>query len=100
MMITDAKYQTYSTLQAAFLALSLYPDVQKKAQAELDAMIGPGRLPTLADRDQLPYVNAVVREMMRWHPVVPLGVVHTSTADDEYKRYFIPQGTGVMVNVW
>ena len=56
-----------------FLAMALYPEVQKKAQAEIDAVIGPDRLPDFQDRPSLPYINAVVKESMRWHLVVPLG---------------------------
>lgn len=51
----------------------LYPDVQKKAQAEIDAVVGQDRLPTFTDRDSLPYVNALFKEVLRWHTSVPLG---------------------------
>lgn len=53
--------------------MSCYPEVQRKAQAELDAVIGPDRLPTLADRERLPYLNAVMLEVLRWIPVAPMG---------------------------
>ena len=53
--------------------MALYPEVQKKAQAEIDAVIGPDRLPDFQDRPSLPYINAVVKESMRWHLVAPLG---------------------------
>jgi cytochrome P450 len=55
------------------LMMCLHPHVQAKAQQELDAVIGTGRLPQIADRESLPYVNACVREMLRLYPVVPLG---------------------------
>lgn len=55
------------------LAMSVYPAVQKRAQAELDAIVGPDRLPTYADLAQLPYFNALYLEVLRWNPVVPLG---------------------------
>jgi cytochrome P450 len=48
-----------------------FPDVQKKAQAEIDAVIGPNRLPSFADRDSLPYTEALVKEVLRWNAVVP-----------------------------
>ena len=53
--------------------MMLYPDVQKRAQAEIDAVVGTQRLPTLEDRPGLPYVNALVKEALRWNPVVPMG---------------------------
>ena len=58
----------------------LHPEVQAKAQAELDSVLGsapgaaaPTRMPGFSDRERLPYVNAVVKEVLRWNPAVPLG---------------------------
>jgi len=51
----------------------LFPDVQKKAQAELDSVIGNDRLPNLGDQAHLPYINAVVTEVIRWNSVAPTG---------------------------
>jgi cytochrome P450 len=56
-----------------FLAMTLYPDIQKKAQAKIDRVIGPDRLPRLADRDRLPYTEALAKEVMRWQVVAPQG---------------------------
>jgi cytochrome P450 len=56
-----------------FLAMLLYPDVQAKAQAEVDRVVGRGRLPELEDRKELPYVEGIVNECLRWFPVVPMG---------------------------
>jgi cytochrome P450 len=53
--------------------MTLHPDAQRKAQAELDVVIGSDSLPTLEDRSRLPYVNALVKEVFRWQPVTPLG---------------------------
>lgn len=53
--------------------MAKYPEIQKRAQAELDAVIGPHRLPEFSDRPSLPYVNALIKETMRWQLVVPLG---------------------------
>jgi len=91
---------TYSTMQGFFLAMVLYPEVQKKAQTELDIMIGSSRLPDFSDRHSLPYINAIVKECTRWMPVLPLGVPHASTADDEYDGYLIPKGSVVIGNQW
>ena len=99
-VFTDLLEQTFSTLCGFFLAMSLYPEVQRKAQAELDAVVGPGRFPEPEDLDQLPYVSAVIKEALRWHHPAPLGLPHVSTADDEFSGYFIPKGSVVIVNVW
>ena len=56
-----------------FIAACKYPEVQKKAQAEIDAVVGRERLPTLADRPNLPYVEAIMSETLRWGPVAPMG---------------------------
>jgi len=55
------------------MAMVLHPEVQKKAQGELDKVIG-NRLPEFNDRPNLPYINAMVKESLRWQPVVPLGI--------------------------
>ena len=55
------------------LGMAAHPEVQKRAQEELDSVIGRSRMPTLADRDSLPYIRATVREALRWRPVVPVG---------------------------
>ena len=65
--------QTVSAIYAFFKAMALHPEVAAAAQAEIDSVIGLDRLPSFADRDDLPYVNAVVLEVMRWHSVVPTG---------------------------
>ena len=60
-------------MQAFFLAMAMYPDVQRKAQEEIDAVVGSDRLPAPMDRDRLPYVNWLCLELLRWLPVGPLG---------------------------
>ncbi len=54
--------------------MAIYPEVQKKAQAEVDAVIGSDRLPVSADRPNLPYIDAVVKEVLRWNSVAPMGM--------------------------
>lgn len=54
--------------------MTVYPEVQQKAQAELDRVVGPSRLPTFKDRADLPYIEAVIKEIHRWIPVGPLGI--------------------------
>lgn len=79
--------------------MTLYPEVQSKAQAEIQSVIGSDRLPGFDDKDSLPYINAIVKETFRWHPPVPI-VTHRSIAPDTCNGYDIPQGSWVMANVW
>lgn len=55
------------------LAMLLYPDVLRKAQDEIDAVVGRDRLPAFGDKNKLPYIRALVKEVLRWRPVGPLG---------------------------
>ncbi len=55
--------------------MTLYPGVQRRAQTEIDQVFGNLRLPDFSDQDALPYVQAVLKEVLRWHPVAPLGVL-------------------------
>ncbi|CAE6449146.1 unnamed protein product [Rhizoctonia solani] len=66
--------------------------VASKAQAEIDRVVGSNRLPEISDRESLPYVECVLKEVLRWQPVAPIGVPHASAEDDEYQGYFIPKG--------
>ncbi|EIW83949.1 cytochrome P450 [Coniophora puteana RWD-64-598 SS2] len=94
------KSLTSSTLLVFVLAMVLHPDVQRRAQEELEAIVGNNRLPTLEDRPSLPYLGAVIREVMRWHPVVPLAIGHATVEDDVYENYFIPKGYTIIPNTW
>ena len=96
--------------------MALYPEVQKKAQAEIDAIVGPNRLPDFHDRPSLPYIDAIIKESSRWNLVLPFGrcfvtaiitiltssegIPHMSSTDDEYNGYFIPKGTVMIGNAW
>ncbi|KAJ6576429.1 cytochrome P450 [Mycena vulgaris] len=91
---------TASALGSFFLAMALHPDIQKKAQTQIDTTIGTHRLPKFEDRPSLPFVEALYREVMRWKPVLPLGLAHATTADDIYNGYFIPKGATVFSNIW
>ncbi|KAF9525797.1 cytochrome P450 [Crepidotus variabilis] len=91
---------TVSTLQTFFYAMSNYYDVQRRAQEEIDAIVGCKRLPTIEDRPSLPYVEALYRETLRWYPVFPVGGPHYTTDEDTYEGYRIPKGTTVIPNIW
>jgi len=82
------------------LAMTLYPDVQRKAQAEIDQIVGNSRLPKFSDEGALPYVTAVLKETLRWHPVGPLIVPHRVTEGDTYEGYYIPEGSTIIANAW
>jgi cytochrome P450 len=92
---------TSSTLYAFFLAMLLYPEVQTKAQEEIDRAVGNDRMPVMEDVMDLQYVRACMKETLRWMPTTILGAVpHAVTQDDWYKGYLIPKGAGVLNNVW
>ena len=80
--------------------MALFPEVQHKAHAELDAVVGMERLPEYSDRPSLPYVSALVKELLRWHVATPIGVPHRVVADDEYNGFLIPAGATIFVNTW
>lgn len=92
---------TSNTLYAFVQAMLLYPDVQRYAQQQIDAVCGDSRLPSMHDQAELPYIRMLMKETLRWCPTTILGAVpHAATNDDTYKGYFIPKGAGVMNNVW
>ena len=80
--------------------MGTHPEVQKRAQGEIDRVVGPDRLPTMSDRLNLPYIEAVVLETLRWHPISPIPLAHECEKDDMYGDYLIPQGALIMANVW
>ena len=80
--------------------MTLHPDVQARAQAEIDALTQQARLPSYADRPALPYLDAVIKEIHRWQPVTRLGAPHCCTQDDAYGGYRSPRGAMVFANIW
>lgn len=92
--------QTISTIQHFVYAMIQHPEVLARAQQEIDAVVGTGRLPTFSDRDSLPYVNAVYYETLRWTTPVPLGLPRLITEDNVYRDMFIPKGTLVFGNAY
>ncbi|EMD37249.1 hypothetical protein CERSUDRAFT_113891 [Gelatoporia subvermispora B] len=91
---------TVSTLSSFVLAMALHPDVQAKARAELDTVVGADRLPDFYDKPSLPYITAIMKETLRWNPVIPIGVPRFLNEDDEYNGMYIPKGSRVLVNSW
>lgn len=72
MFIGRCLLQANSVSYAFYLAMTLYPRVMKKAQQELDSVVGTSRLPTFADRLSLPYMEALFTELLRWHTPGPI----------------------------
>ncbi|KAJ7033902.1 putative monooxygenase [Mycena alexandri] len=83
-----------------FLAMVLNPAIQAKAQKEIDAVIGQDRLPTIADRQSLPYVRSIVTEVFRLNPAIPLSIPHALSTDDVYDGMHLPKGSIIIPNIW
>ncbi|PIL32830.1 hypothetical protein GSI_04947 [Ganoderma sinense ZZ0214-1] len=90
----------HALLEAFCLAMAMHPDKQKKAPEELNAVIGPHRLPDFSDRDALPYTRAILKEEMRWHIIAPIRFIHLTMDDDKYNGYFLPARTILNTNIW
>lgn len=97
----SAGVETSTSMLLSFvLAMVLYPDVQRKAQSEIDARLS-GALPTVKDRlDTLPYMDAILSECFRWAPPGHLGLPHCLSQDDSINGYLLPRGTMVLPNIW
>lgn len=94
---TDTRIASSGTF---IMAMLLNPDVQRKAQAEIDAVVGHDRLPDFSDRLRLPYLNAILKEVLRWNPPLPLGLPHLTSSEDVYEGLFIPKETVVFANAY
>lgn len=93
---------TSSTMISCVLAMSAFPEVQRKAQAEIDSVVGSERSPTWDDVDgKLPCLVALVKGVLRWRSVAVLaGIPHANTKDVEYKGCHFPAGTNMISNLW
>uniref|UniRef100_A0A0E0ESN7 Uncharacterized protein n=1 Tax=Oryza meridionalis TaxID=40149 RepID=A0A0E0ESN7_9ORYZ len=88
------------TVEWALSELLKNPEVFAKATEELDRVVGRGRWVTEKDIPSLTYVDAIVKETMRLHPVAPMLVPRLSREDTSVDGYDIPAGTRVLVSVW
>ncbi|XP_029988172.1 cytochrome P450 2J6-like [Sphaeramia orbicularis] len=90
---------TSKTLQWGLIYLIKNPHIQDKVHAEIDRVMGQNRPPTMADKPDLPYTDAVIHEMQRMGNIVPLNGLRKAAKDTILGGYFIPKGTSVMPNL-
>ncbi|KDR70208.1 hypothetical protein GALMADRAFT_255080 [Galerina marginata CBS 339.88] len=91
---------TITTVSQFMLAMIQHPEAQRRAQLELDSVVGTDRLPTFADRAALPFVECVYKECLRWGVPVPLNLPHRLMEDDVYNGMHIPKGSLIFGNIW
>ncbi|KAH7012853.1 cytochrome P450 [Ilyonectria destructans] len=92
---------TSNTLAGLIKAMMLFPDVQRKAQQEIDSVVGTERIPSIDDFENLPYIRQTVKEALRWLPTSISGAIpHAALADDEIDGFTIPAGTTIVLAVW
>ena len=78
----------------------LFPEVQRKAQEEIDRVVGRDRLSTLSDREELPYINAITKEATRWWPMAPTGFPHMATETFCHEGMRVTKGAYLLPAVW
>jgi len=89
---------TSNTLTWSILYLLTHPEAQEKLHKEIDTVIGKNRLPTLADKANMPYTEAIMNETLRKGSLTPQGVFHTAMRDTTFNGYHIPKDTVIMAN--
>ena len=92
-----------------------HPIIQERAKSELNEVVGPGRLPSFEDRTNLPYINALCKELLRhncpapagmqlvyqfFHVSLRSGLPHKSTKEDVHDGYCLPKGTITFPSIW
>ncbi|KJA23111.1 hypothetical protein HYPSUDRAFT_602568 [Hypholoma sublateritium FD-334 SS-4] len=91
---------TASSIVVFLIAMVTYPQICKRAQDDIDRVTGGQRLPDYGDLKSLPYIQAIIREVLRWRPITPLGITHVNDKDDVYNGYYIPKGSIIYSNIW
>jgi len=99
--LVEAGSETTSAFLNSFLLFATqHPEVVERAQDELDRVVGCERYPTWNDEAKLPYIRAIIKELLRIRPPNKIGMQHCSTEDDWYQGMFIPKGSLIMLNWW
>ncbi|KAF2252656.1 cytochrome P450 [Trematosphaeria pertusa] len=99
-LIEAGSETTATALNNFMLCMTLFPEAQKKAQEELDRVVGQDRLPDWEDEKDLPYVRSLIKEVLRWRPANKFGMTHATSEDDWYEGHFIPKGSVAVLNWW
>ncbi|KAF8314282.1 cytochrome P450 [Clavulina sp. PMI_390] len=98
--LTAGAETTTGICRAFILAMLLHPEVRRKAQKEIDQVVGHDRLPCIDDQPDLPYLDALIKEVLRWRPLSPFSIPTVPSKDDIYEGYLIPRSSIVMQNSW
>ncbi|KAF9457241.1 cytochrome P450 [Collybia nuda] len=99
-MYAAATDSSTATLRSFFALMALHPRVMKRAQGDIDRITEGERMPTFDDWENLPYINAIFMEVLRYNTVTPLGLPHAVLKDDVYNGMFIPGGSMIVANLW
>ncbi|CDO68357.1 hypothetical protein BN946_scf184815.g4 [Trametes cinnabarina] len=91
---------TVITLSMLVLSMCHYPEVLRKAQRQVDSVLGTERLPSFQDRPRLPYIDCIIKEVLRWETPVPMTPPHRLIQDDRYRGYDLPEGSFCIANMW
>ncbi|XP_006879804.1 PREDICTED: cytochrome P450 2J2-like [Elephantulus edwardii] len=90
---------TSTTLRWALLHMAMNPEIQEKVQAEIDSVLGQSQQPSIADRDHMPYTNAVIHEVQRMGNILPMNLPREVTTDTTVAGYYLPKGTVILTNL-
>ncbi|CAE6424542.1 unnamed protein product [Rhizoctonia solani] len=99
-MYSGGIHNTLAVLSNFIVAMMLHPEVASKGREEIDRVVGTERLPVISDRADLPYLDCILLETLRWHPVAPLGSPRSVHQDRVYKGYRIPAHSTIYCNIY
>ncbi|KAF5307365.1 hypothetical protein FQR65_LT07082 [Abscondita terminalis] len=88
------------SLSMLWMHLCMFPEIHVRVQEEVDRVVGRSRLPTLDDRKNMPYTEAVIRESLRFDPVFTINTARRCTEDTTLGGYFIPKNTLLLISIW
>ncbi|XP_003409269.3 cytochrome P450 2C30-like isoform X2 [Loxodonta africana] len=98
-LFTAGTETTSTTIRYGLLLLLKHPEVTAKVREEIDLVVGRHRSPCMQDRSSMPYTDAVVHEIQRYIDLIPTNLPHMVTQDIQFREYFIPKDTSVLVSL-